>query len=211
MDDAPAGRWTTRDHFASGSRTVFLVRHGRTGLNAAGLLRGRLDPPLDEVGQQEAAAVADVFAGVSIDVVLSSPLLRARQTAEGIAAVTGAPLRCDEAFVDRDYGPWAGRDRAEVEARFGSLDEAPDVEPIGALATRAVSGLRAQADGVESLVVVAHDVVNRILLSRLAANVSDDPEEIPQRTGCWNRLERREGRWLASVVDAVSGDGRVPS
>lgn len=192
-------------------QTIFLVRHGRTALNAAGVLRGRLDPPLDDVGRQEAAAVAELFAGVPLDVVLSSPLRRARETAAPIAEATGARLRCDDAFLDRDYGPWAGRERALVEKRHGSLEDAPDVEPFDVLVSRAVFELLAQAFVADPLLVVAHDVVNRALISRLAANVSDDPEDVPQRTGCWNRLDCRDGKWTATVIDAVPGDGRVPS
>jgi len=210
MDDASAGKGATSDRVASGSRAVFLVRHGRTELNAAGLLRGRLDPPLDEIGRHEAEALGVLFEAVPVDLILSSPLQRARQTAARIAAATRAPLRADDAFADRDYGCWAGHDRAEVEARYGSLDRAPDVEPLDALVTRSVSELRAHAAAVGTLVVVAHDAVNRAMLARLAANVSDDPESIPQRTGCWNRLECRDGTWLASVVDAIPGDGRRP-
>src|SRR6266511_4128686 len=67
------------------SDVVYLVRHGRTPLNAAGLLRGRLDPPLDDTGAQEAAALGRVFQGVTAASVFSSPLVRARQTAAAIA------------------------------------------------------------------------------------------------------------------------------
>ncbi|MGH2843820.1 MAG: histidine phosphatase family protein, partial [Solirubrobacteraceae bacterium] len=42
--------------------TVFLVRHGRTALNAAGVLRGHLDPPLDDVGVEEAGRLGELFA-----------------------------------------------------------------------------------------------------------------------------------------------------
>jgi broad specificity phosphatase PhoE len=190
---------------------VFLVRHGRTPLNAAGLLRGHLDPPLDEVGQREAAALADVFAATPIALIVSSPLRRARETAEPIAGVTGAPVQCNDAFIDRDYGPWAGHDRIEVEARYGSVNRAPEIEPFGQVVSRALVELRALAGGVDSLLVVAHDVVNRALLARFAANTPDDSDAIPQRTGCWNRLEHRDGKWLATVIDAVPGDGQTPT
>lgn len=77
----------------------------RTALNAAGVLRGRLDPPLDDVGEHQARALGALFADVSVAAVVSSPLQRASQTAQPIADATGAPLVCDDAFVDRDYGP----------------------------------------------------------------------------------------------------------
>jgi hypothetical protein len=48
------------------------------------------------------------------------------------------------------------------------------------------------------------------LLARLAENTPADPDAIPQRCGCWNLIERRRGRWVASVVDACPGDGTYP-
>ena len=55
---------------------LFLVRHGQTSLNAAGVLRGRLDPELDGTGRIEAMAVADVIGRSGLTVVVASPLLR---------------------------------------------------------------------------------------------------------------------------------------
>jgi broad specificity phosphatase PhoE len=69
--------------------TIFLVRHGRTPLNAAGVLRGRIDTPLDDVGQAEARALGDTFRGVGLGGVVSSPLVRAYDTAAAIARTSG--------------------------------------------------------------------------------------------------------------------------
>ena len=54
---------------------LYLVRHGRTDANAKGLLQGRLDPPLDEIGRKQAEAIATLIGDV--DEVISSPLVRA--------------------------------------------------------------------------------------------------------------------------------------
>ena len=70
-----------------GARThprVILVRHGRTALNAADLLRGRLDPELDDVGLDEVAALAEVLAPREPARIVCSPLHRAVQTASAI-------------------------------------------------------------------------------------------------------------------------------
>jgi probable phosphoglycerate mutase len=103
---------------------VFLVRHGRTSLNADGRLRSRLDPPLDEVGLGEAAAVAAELWEWRIVKILSSPLLRALQSAGAIAEAVGVPVTAVDDLIDRDYGRWAGELEAAVVARFGSLDAA---------------------------------------------------------------------------------------
>lgn len=95
---------------------LVLVRHGRTEANARGLLLGRLDVPLDATGERQAAALADAVlasvadAGERIAAVVSSPLLRTRQT----AAALGLPVEVDERFVELDYGEFDGRPLADV-------------------------------------------------------------------------------------------------
>lgn len=87
---------------------LIIVRHGRTEANRAGLLLGRADPALDELGRRQAAAVA-VAVG-PVDRVVTSPLLRTRQTAEAF----DAPVSTDERWIELDYGEWDGRPTSEV-------------------------------------------------------------------------------------------------
>lgn len=121
--------------------TLLLVRHGRTALNAAGALRGHLDPPLDEVGQAEARAVADVLGPCLPVRIVSSPLVRATQTAAPLARRLGLAVEQDRRLIDRDYGTWAGCAAEEVAHRFGHLDAAPGVEPAADVVARAVAVL----------------------------------------------------------------------
>ena len=87
---------------------LILVRHGRTALNAAGKLQGRIDEPLDEVGEAQAVAVA-AFVG-SVDELISSPLLRAQQTARAF----GLPFEIDERWIELAYGIYEGMPHADV-------------------------------------------------------------------------------------------------
>lgn len=66
---------------------IYIVRHGQTEKNKANVLQGRSDVPLNEAGRQQAEEVRDRFreAGISFDLVYTSPLIRAVQTAEIIA------------------------------------------------------------------------------------------------------------------------------
>jgi broad specificity phosphatase PhoE len=182
---------------------VYLVRHGRTALNARGQLRGRLDPPLDEFGARKADALGRHFVGLDLASVVSSPLSRARQTAEAIGSACGLTVILDERLIDRDYGAWAGSDADELVRRFGALDHAPGVEPLEAVTGRAVAAIVAaeQIVGSGAAVVVAHDAVNRAVLAYLIPELGD-VDSIPQRTGCWNRLEQVDGSWRAPVIDA---------
>lgn len=87
---------------------LYLVRHGRTEANAGGRLQGRIDLPIDEVGRAQAAAVTSVLS--SVDRVVCSPSLRARQTAE----VFGLEPELDERWLEMDYGEFDGVAMADV-------------------------------------------------------------------------------------------------
>jgi broad specificity phosphatase PhoE len=87
---------------------LVLVRHGRTAANAGGLLLGRADPPLDDLGRTQAAALASSVADARR--VVCSPLLRARET----AAALGLPVEVDERWIELDYGELDGRPLIDV-------------------------------------------------------------------------------------------------
>jgi broad specificity phosphatase PhoE len=81
---------------------LILVRHGRTALNAEGRLQGRIDLPLDDVGREQAkAVVAHVGA---VDELISSPLLRATETADFF----GQPFVTDARWIELAYGEYEG-------------------------------------------------------------------------------------------------------
>jgi len=85
---------------------LFLVRHGESTYNAEGRLQGQADPPLSARGRAEAEALARVFDGAAPDRVVTSDLVRARET----AALLGHPeARSDIRLREIDVGEWAGR------------------------------------------------------------------------------------------------------
>jgi broad specificity phosphatase PhoE len=87
---------------------LYLVRHGRTAANASGLLQGRLDPPLDEIGRKQAIAIADLIGPV--DTVIASSLVRAQET----AACFGLPVETDDRWIELAYGEYEGVPAADV-------------------------------------------------------------------------------------------------
>ena len=87
---------------------LYLVRHGRTAANARGLLQGRLDPPLDEVGHRQAAAIAAMVGPV--DEVVCSPLVRAQET----AGYFGREPHVDARWIELAYGEYEGMPTEEV-------------------------------------------------------------------------------------------------
>lgn len=104
------------------SGQLIIVRHGRTAYNATGRLQGRTDNPLDEVGYEQVRRVARHLApSVGSDaLVICSPLVRARQTADEIAHETGLEVAVDERWVEIDYGVYEGVPQADVPAHVWS-------------------------------------------------------------------------------------------
>ena len=87
---------------------LLIVRHGRTVANAEGLLQGRVDNPLDAEGLRQAKQIRIALG--PIDVVVSSPLQRALQTAKPL----GLPCRVDERWIELDYGAWDEKPIGEI-------------------------------------------------------------------------------------------------
>lgn len=99
--------------------TLLLIRHGMTDVVGRRLV-GRLPGvTLNEQGKKEAAALADKLAGLRLSAVYSSPMERALQTAEPIAARHGLSVLAREALNEVDFGAWSGR-------TFAELDEDPE-------------------------------------------------------------------------------------
>jgi len=183
---------------------VYLARHGRTALNAEDRVRGLSDPPLDEVGLAEVARLAKVLADRNPTAVISSPLQRAVATARAIGSLAGVPVSTDVRLNDRDYGPMTGERRDDVERRHGSIDAAPGVEPVAAVAERARVAffeLVAEHDG-GPIVLVSHDAFNRALLAQIDPTLT----HVGQRTACWNQLSLIDGAWRVDAYDQKPGD-----
>jgi broad specificity phosphatase PhoE len=145
---------------------LILVRHGRTEANAAGLLLGRLDPALDEVGRAQALAVAEAIATGSEQIarVVSSPLGRTRETAAAIAEATGLVVEVDERWIELDYGEFDGVPLGDIPREvWGSWQQDATFRPPGGeslvdLGLRVQAGLTDLARQVqeEHVVVVSH-------------------------------------------------------
>jgi broad specificity phosphatase PhoE len=135
-----------------------LVRHGRTDANRAGLLLGRLDVGLDATGAAQAAALAAALGPV--DRVISSPLARARATAEAL----GAPVEVDQRWIELDYGELDGTPVRDVPperwaAWRADLDwTPPGGESLAVLGERVRTACEDLADAARDghVVVVSH-------------------------------------------------------
>ncbi len=91
---------------------IYIIRHGQTELNIRNALQGRSDHPLNETGIRQAEEAAKRLKGISFDIVYSSPLIRAVQTAK-ILAPDREPV-IDERLIEMEYGPYEGKSLREL-------------------------------------------------------------------------------------------------
>lgn len=156
----------------------FVIRHGETAWNVEGRFQGQKDTALNEKGLAQAATLGERLAGHSFEAVLTSPLDRAKKTAELAAA------KCEfgefteiPAFTEINHGDWEGRLSTEVAEEWPELlrrwHTAPETvkmpgeggESLEDIARRAVSAVEAAAKKYKGDVLLAsHDAVIKVLL-----------------------------------------------
>lgn len=160
---------------------ILLARHGETPWNAEGRYQGQEDIPLSPVGEAQARALGVRLAEVRIDRAVASPLSRARTTAEFALGDARQPvLGLDEGLMEIAHGTWEGLLASEIRERDGERlrqwREAPDTvlmpggESLQMVFDRAWPAFARAADGLgddDTLLVVAHDAVNRVLLCHI--------------------------------------------
>lgn len=155
---------------------LLLLRHGETELSAARRYSGRSDPQLTTTGRAQADDAATHLTRYGeVAAVVTSPLRRARQTAEPLATALGAPLTVHDGLIETDFGTWDGLTFAEAAARDPELHARwlsdPAVTPPGGESFGAVAGrVAAAADELvarhpaATIVLVSHVTPIKILL-----------------------------------------------
>jgi broad specificity phosphatase PhoE len=148
------------------TQPLLLARHGQTADNADGLILGRRDPPLSELGQAQARALAAAAREAAIASVWTSPLRRAAATAAIVSEATGAPVSMLDDLAESERGRWEGRPTAELRRtepeRFAAFEAASDgfAFPGGESLADQVARTRRALDqvvaGPQPALVVAH-------------------------------------------------------
>lgn len=160
---------------------LLLARHGETPWNAEGRYQGQEDIALSATGEAQARALGERLRDVRIDRAVASPLARARRTAELALGDARAPmLATDPGFMEIAHGEWEGLLAAEIRERDPDRARAwrdtphevlmPGGESLQHVLDRAWPALERASAGLgedDTLLVVAHDAVNRVLLCRV--------------------------------------------
>jgi broad specificity phosphatase PhoE len=162
---------------------VLLARHGETPWNAEGRYQGQTDIPLSPVGEDQASKLGARLADVSIARAVASPLLRARHTAElALGASRASMLATDAGLLEIHHGTWEGKLASEIGdfdgERFKAWRNTPESvlmpgaggESLDHVLARAWPAFERACSGLgdgDTLLVVAHDAVNRVMLCRI--------------------------------------------
>jgi broad specificity phosphatase PhoE len=160
---------------------ILLARHGETPWNAEGRYQGQIDIPLSPVGEGQAKALGQRLKDVRIDRAVASPLSRAQRTAQlALGDARADMLLTDPELQEIAHGEWEGLLASEIQdkdpARLLAWREEPDTvlmpggESLRQVLDRSWRGLARAAEGLsddDTLLIVAHDAVNRVLLCRI--------------------------------------------
>ncbi len=190
------------------SARFVVVRHGETHWNVASRIQGHADSPLTALGEAQAAAIAGRLAQERFDVLYSSDLGRARQTAQFIADSSGLPIRTDARLRERNFGVGEGLTYGEIDVHYPDVfsrirDTDPDYVIPGGESRRqfydrvreAFDGLARESEG-RQVAVVCHGGV----LANLYRHVHGIPvtasHPVPIPNASYNALLWEAGRWI---------------
>ena len=159
---------------------ILLARHGETPWNAEGRYQGQEDIPLSPIGEGQARALGERLREVTITRAVASPLRRARHTAELALGQRDLPLTLDPGLMEIAHGTWEGLLASEIREadpeRLRLWREAPhevlmpEGESLQHVLDRAWPAFARATEGLgddDTLLVVAHDAVNRVLLCKI--------------------------------------------
>ena len=192
---------------------ILLVRHGETAWNRGEVFRGRADVVLDDTGRLQARALRAALLPHGPVAVYASPLSRAVETARIAVEPLGLSVRTEEALIDIDYGRWQGRGREEVRSAEPDLYDrwlrAPETvtfpggESLAAVRDRALPALLeiAERHPGETVLVVAHRVVNKVLLCEILGAGLGAFWRVMQTNACLNILAREGDEFQVTLLN----------
>ena len=199
------------------STTVLLVRHGQTPSNVAGRYMGWIDEDLSEEGVWQVEQLSCRLESRSIIAAYSSPLRRARRTAEIIAAPHSIPVSIVDGLGEIRIGAWEGKFGREIEAEFPDIwrlwktdpsnVQMPGGESLPEVQLRAIDTLERITQSYQSestLLLCCHNFVNLTILCYALEVPLDRFREIRQDTAALNILYMKGKRLKAEVVNERS-------
>ncbi|TWT25928.1 histidine phosphatase family protein [Planomicrobium sp. CPCC 101110] len=187
---------------------ICLVRHGETDWNAQGRLQGSMDIPLNANGILQAEACSEHLKETSWDFVITSPLQRAKNTAEIINGKLGVPLIVMEEFMERHFGDAEGMTLHDRRAIFPDK-KYPNQEPLELFKQRLMFGIKKieQQFPDSRILLVAHGAVIDLILS--AFSLEAKPGYTSLENGCISHIHFGEQGWQVKGINQVGHLSKV--
>ncbi|HIE38046.1 MAG TPA: histidine phosphatase family protein [Anaerolineae bacterium] len=196
---------------------VILIRHGQTAWNREARFRGQTDIPLDETGIHQAQLTGEyVAARWPLAAVYASPMRRAMQTAKAVADLQNLSVQPLEGLLDIHFGKLQGMAVADAKARYPELLQAwraapqtvrfPDGEGLDEVRRRCTAALRqvVSRHPEETVAMVAHTVVNRVLLCAVLDLDNDHFWHLEQDTCAVNQIEWNGAQYRLTLMNDTS-------
>ncbi len=182
-----------------------LVRHGQTEWNVKGIYSGQSDIDLTETGRAQAAALGEKLRGQPFSAIYASDLIRARETAEIIAAEFNLPVQTDSRLREIHQGEWEGLHVDEIQSRYADLWQEKDADPAlfrppgGETIHEVSERVFAAVDEIvarhpdSTVLIVSHGLAIATLICRAEGiPIGHAFERIPQNTDpVWLRYEEQ--------------------
>ncbi len=165
----------------SGTATLILMRHGETAWNREKRIMGDLDVPLTEEGRAQCSSAAELLAAFEIDRIVTSPLVRAAESAGIVAHRLGLPVSTDPRLVEVRFGSWQGMTYAEVadDPRYHAYaadpvsNRTPGGETASIVQERGLESLATVRAGECVLFVTHGDIIRTMLCHFLATPLGE--------------------------------------
>lgn len=193
-----------------GSPLVWLFRHGQTEWSANGKHTGRTDIPLTEAGEEQACALAPVVASLDVELVLCSPRVRARCTADLAGLV---PYEIADELQEWDYGAFEGlttaeirRDRPDWTIWTGPWDGGETAADVAARADRLIG--RVRRSGASRVALVGHGHFSRVTGVRWVGAAVPTGQWLEFDTASWSRLGWDRGVPVVQHWNVPAGPAR---
>ncbi len=199
---------------------IILVRHGETTWNIEGRYQGQEDTPLSERGLQQGHLLAEGLRNIPIDFAISSPLQRSYQTCKFCAELHGLEVNTDDRLLEINHGSWEGVLAQDIQnqypVEFTLWHSQPEkvqmpgggesLEDVRKRVRAAFDEYAAQYDG-KTILVAAHDAVNKAIICDLLGLGMERFWQIKQDNTCINVLEYNDGVWRVVLLNSTNHMG----
>lgn len=202
---------------------IILVRHGETTWNIEGRYQGQEDTPLSQRGLQQGQLMAEALKNIPVDLCISSPLQRSYQTCKFCADLHQLPVATDVRLTEINHGLWEGVLAADIAKQYPEefalwhtqphLVQMPGaggetLEDVRRRVREAFDEYAQKYDG-KTMLVAAHDAVNKAIICDLLGLGMEHFWQIKQDNTCINVLEYNNGTWRLVLLNSVNHMGHL--